>query len=196
MEIREKMSIEKEISRLLDLMPASGRMSCKIISQPQQGKVIATTFPPPWQPKRRPININFDLWRKLPTSQRDLLLLRSVSLLLGVKWFKPDIYQAVTVVALLGFIFELTQGDGVGIVMSGALMTLAANQIWQKNRSLEKELKADEEAIKIAVRRGYTEKDASISLMEAIEAMAELESYRGLDFIELMRLQNLRKLIP
>ncbi|HIK37266.1 MAG: DUF3318 domain-containing protein [Geminocystis sp.] len=186
------MNIEQEISRLQELMPASGRMFCKIFPKSQK-EVISTIFPLPWQTGRRPIYINFELWRQLSTPQRDLLFLRTVALCLGVKWFKWDIERAVALVALLGFVFQLSQQDVVGIVVSGILFTFAAKQIWQQNRSLAREIEADAEGVKIALRRGYNEREATSFLVQAIEKAAELEGRFGLSFVELMRIQNLKK---
>lgn len=67
-----------EIRRLLEIMPASSRMTIKIISKPEQAKVIDVAFPLPWN-SDRPIYINFDFWRRLTKPQRDMLLLRTVS---------------------------------------------------------------------------------------------------------------------
>ncbi len=50
-----------EIRRLLDIMPASSRMTTKIVSKAEQSKVIDASFPLPWH-RERPIYINFDLW--------------------------------------------------------------------------------------------------------------------------------------
>ncbi|MFO0172845.1 MAG: DUF3318 domain-containing protein, partial [Aphanizomenon sp.] len=90
-----------EIRRLLDLMPASGRMMTKIVSKPEQKQVIDAAFPLPLS-QARPIYINFDLWRRLPTPQRDLLLLQRVCWLTGVKWLQPHIYQGVVLAGLVG----------------------------------------------------------------------------------------------
>ncbi len=180
-----------EIRRLIDIMPASGRMMTKIVSKPEQAKVIATPFPLPWN-QERPILINFDLWRRLSKPQRDLLLLRSVSWLTGVKWFKPDIYQGIVVASLLGATVELVQGDVVGIVVAGGLTTTALTRIWRNNRSPQAELNADEAAIRVAQRRGYNETEAASHLLSAIEALAPLEKRPTLDFTELIRCQNLR----
>jgi hypothetical protein len=90
-----------EIRRLLDVMPASGRMTVKLVSKPEQSKVIDASFPLPWN-QDRPIYINFDLWRRLKQPQRDLLLLRTITWLTGVKWFKPNIYQGLVLAGILG----------------------------------------------------------------------------------------------
>ncbi|HAA29698.1 MAG TPA: hypothetical protein DCE56_20880, partial [Cyanobacteria bacterium UBA8553] len=141
-----------------------GRMLTKIVSKPQQSRVIESPFPVPWS-QDRPIYINFDLWRRLPKPQRDLLLLRTVCWLLGIKWFKPDLYQGLSLAGLLGGIIELAQADAVGVVVAGSLSAIAATQVWRSTRSSQTELDADEGAIKVAIRRGYTETEAAQYLL-------------------------------
>ncbi len=185
------MNPEPEIRRLIELMPASGRMLTKIVSKPQQTTVIDSPFPLPWS-QERPIFINFDLWRRLPKPQRDLLLLRTVSWLIGIKWFKPDLYQGVILAGLLGGIVELVQGDAVGVVVATGLSAIASTQLWRSTRSSESELDADASAIKVATRRGYIESEAAQHLLSGIEAVAQIEGRSGLNFTELIRCQNLR----
>lgn len=185
------MNLEPEIRRLIELMPASGRMLTKIVSKPQQNTLIESPFPKPWS-QQRPIYINFDLWRRLPRPQRDLLLLRTVCWLIGVKWFKPELYQGFILAGLLGGILELAQGDAVGVVVATGLSAIAGTQIWRSTRSSQAELDADENAIKVAIRRGYTETEAAQHLLAAIEAVAQIEGRSGLNFTELIRAQNLR----
>ncbi|AKG23411.1 DUF3318 domain-containing protein [Calothrix sp. 336/3] len=180
-----------EIRRLIDIMPASGRMMAKIVSKPEQAKVIDANFPLPWN-RERPVYINFDLWRRLTKPQRDLLLLRMVCWVVGIKWFKPDIYQGVAIAGILGGFVESSQSDAVGIVVAAGLSTLAIARIWTKNRSQESEIDADVGAIRIAQRRGYAEAEAAESLLSAIEAVAYIEKRPGLTFTELIRCQNLR----
>lgn len=181
-----------EIRRLLDIMSASGRMHTKIISKPQQSKVIDFNFPFPWNSKIKPIYINFDLWQKLSRPQRDLILLRSVSWLTGIKWFKPNLYQGLTLVSLGGMTAEFLQGDAIGVILAGGLTAISLNQIWQKNRSQEIEIKADEDALKIAIRRGYNESEAAKYLLDGIHLISEIEGRSGLNFVELLRVQNLK----
>lgn len=180
-----------EIRRLLDIMPASGRMMTKIVSKPEQSQVIDSSLPLPWN-RERLIFINFDLWRRLSKPQRDLLLLRNVSWLTGVKWFKPDVYQGVVLAGFLGAIVELMQTDTVGVLVAGGLTAIATTQIWRSSRSSQTELNADEVAIRVAQRRGYNETEAAQHLLSAIESVAKIEGRSGLDFIELIRHQNLR----
>ena len=180
-----------EIRRLLDVMPASGRMMTKIVSKPEQKQVIDAAFPLPLS-QSRPIYINFDLWRQLTKPQRDLLLLQMVCWLTGVKWLQPNIYQGVVLAGFIGGIVEAVQSDVVGVVISGGLTALAAIQIWRMNRSQESQLNADTAAIRIAQRRGYSETEAAEHLLTAIEAVAKIEERSGLNFSELIRCQNLK----
>lgn len=180
-----------EIRRLMDIMPASGRMMTKIVSNRDRTKVIDSAFPLPWQPQRR-ILINFDLWCRLSQPQRDLLLLHTVSWLTAVKWFKPDIYQGAVLAGVLGATVEMLQGDIVGTVVAGGLSAIAGSRIWRFYRSSQFELNADEAALAVAQRRGYQETEAAVHLLSAIEAQAQLEKRPSLDFLELVRCQNLR----
>lgn len=185
------MNPEPEIRRLLDIMPASGRMMAKIVSKPQQPAVIDSPFPLPWKQERL-IYINFDLWRRLSKPQRDLLILRTQSWLSGVKWFKPELYQGVALAGVLGAIAQGVQGDAVGVVVAGGLAGLGLTRIWQSSRSPQLELEADETAIRVAGRRGYSDTDAARHLLSAIEAVAQIEGRGSLNFTELIRSQNLR----
>jgi hypothetical protein len=185
------MNPDPEIRRLIELMPASGRMLTKIVSKPQQNRLIESPFPRPWS-QARPIFINFDLWRRLPKPQRDMLLLRTVCWQIGVKWFKPDLYQGIVLAGMLGGIVELAQGDAVGVVVATGLSAIAGTQIWRSTRSAQAELDADENAIKVAIRRGYSETEAAQHLLAAVDTAAEVEGRSGLNFTELIRSQNLK----
>jgi hypothetical protein len=187
------MNPDLEIRRLLDVMPASGRMTTKLISKPEQPVVIDSPFPMPWM-RERPMWINFDLWSRLSRSERDLLLLRSVSWLTGVKWFRPNLYQGIVLAGVVGTVVELVQADPVGMIVAGGLSAIAGTQIWRNNRNTEKELEADEAALRVAQRRGYSETDAARHLLSAIEAVADIEGRSSLNFIELLRCQNLRSI--
>ncbi|MEA5593639.1 DUF3318 domain-containing protein [Rivularia sp. UHCC 0363] len=182
-----------EVRRLSELMPASARNKVKILSKSEQQKVIDASFPFPWH-RERQIYINFDLWRNLAKAQRDLLLLRTVCWLTEVRWFKPDIYQGVVLAGLLGGLIESVQGDAVGVVASGGLSAIAILRILRTNRSQESEITADLAAINLVQRRGYSEAEAAEHLLNAIKAVTKIEKRSGLNFIELIRMQNLRSI--
>ncbi len=186
------MNPDVEIRRLIDVLPASGRMLNKIISKPQQSKVIDAPVPVPWKMNNRPIYINFDLWGRLPQGQRDLAILRTSANLTNTTWFKPDIYQGATLIGLVGVTAEFLQGDLVGTLVASGLTAIAANRVWRENRSVQRELDADEEALKVALRRGYTEVEAAKNLLMSLAAIAQLEGRSVLNFTELIRSQHLK----
>lgn len=181
-----------EIDRLLDLMPASGRMLTKLVSQPHQPIVIAAQLPLPWT-EIRPITINFDLWEKLPQPQRDLLLLHTVCRLIEIRWIGANLYSGLAAVGLAGMALELLLADAAGVVTAAVLTGFAATQIWRKHRNVQALQLADEAAIQVAQRRGYVETEAAHHLLEGIAAMAQVEG-RALSVTELVRSQNLRKI--
>lgn len=183
---------ETEIRRLTELMPASGRMLTKIQPQSKQSRVIDAPLPKPWQVGDRPIKINFTLWWELPIQERDLLLLSAACRLAGIRWLKPDLYQGLTAAGLVGVGLQLWQQDVIGLLVAGGLTALAARQIWQGYQSNERDIEADAQAIKVAVRRGYDQQQAVQALLTAIESVARLENRSSLSFTELLRAQNLR----
>ena len=181
---------ELEIRRLLDVMPASGRMTTKLVSKPEQRWVIDAPFPMPWM-RDRPIYINFDFWSRLPRTQRDLLILRTVIWLGAVKWFQPNLNFGLVAAGVVGTGIELFQQDFVGVAVASALSAISVTQIWRNNHSNSLELDADEGALQVAQRRGYSETDAAGYLLSAIESVAQFEK-RPLSFVELLRCQSLR----
>jgi hypothetical protein len=72
------------------------------------------------------------------------------------------------------------------------LTAIATTQIWRGSRSSETQLNADEAAIRVAQRRGYSQTEAAQHLLSAIEAVAQIEGRPSLNFTELIRCQNLR----
>lgn len=186
------MNPEPEIRRLLDLMPASGRMHCKIVSRHLQPKVIHYNPALPWGD--RPIEVNFNLWSQLPRPSRDLLMLRAVAWFNLGQIIKLDLYQGLTVVGLMAAVIEFIQLDPVGVIVAGGLTAFGGLQAWRNTRGLAVEVEADKEAIRLAQRRGYGEDEAVAALLDALNQVAELENRPSLDFEELVRVQNLKAL--
>lgn len=180
-----------EITRLKDLMPASGRMKTRIFIDDRQSTVIEAPFPRPWR-RSHPISLNWRMWQELSVSQRDLLFLHYVSWLTAVQLLKPQLYQGIAAVGLVGTVFELFQTDAVGILAAGGLTAIAASQVWRSNTGNQAKLDADETAIRVAQRRGYSERDAVRHLLEAIEAVPAIEGRGGMNYTELLRAQQLK----
>jgi len=185
------MNAAQEINRLADLLPASWRMASKIKPKPEQPEVITSSPILPWSSTSQ-IMINFRLWAQLTPTHQDLLLIREAAWRQREKWFTVGTYQFVTLGAAMSAIAELVQADPLGITASLGLGAIAVNQIWRKNRSNEIQLEADSDALKVAVKRGYTETMAAKTLLEAIQALSKLEGRSAPEFVELIRCQNLR----
>jgi hypothetical protein len=185
------MQSDPEILRLQDLLPASWRMSTKIMSKPDCKGIIRSTPILPWANATQ-VAINPKLWMQLSVAQRDLLLIREVSWRQQAKWFKPGTYQAIALLSSVGGIIELVQGDTVGIAIGIMLTTIAVEQLRRKSKGTQIQIEADNEALQIAQRRGYSENSAARSLLEAIQSVARLEGRSSMEFAELIRCQNLR----
>ena len=185
------MTPAQAINQLADLLPASWRMACKARNLPDQPQVIASTPILPWANVSE-ITINFKLWQQLSPACQDLLFIREVAWRQQEKWLSFGTYQAVSGIAAVGVIIQLWQSDPVGTALSGGLLAIAFQQLWQKNRSSETQLAADQEAIKVAIKRGYGEVEAAKTLLEGIQTVMRLEERSTPEFMELIRCQNLR----
>lgn len=185
------MNLDQEILRLQDLLPASWRMTTVISSTTDQSQAIASTPVTPWASDTK-ISLSPKLWLQLGLKERDLLLIREVAWRQRGQWLKFGAYQTVVVLALSSTIMQFAQGDTVGVAVGAGLLAIASNQIWRKNRSSQVEIEADNEALSVAVKRGYPEVAAARNLLDGILAMAKLEGRNELEFVELIRCQNLR----
>jgi len=185
------MNVATEFQRLRDLMPASGRMQTKLVGKSDRNVTIDAPFPYPWN-RQRKIYINPTYWQELPQPERDLLALRTVCWVMGVRWFQIDVYRGAALAGIVASVAEMIQADPLGIVATGGLTALALQQIWKQNQSSAQEISADEAAIHVAQRRGYEAEAAAQALLQAIEHSAELEGRTSLGFTELLRCQNLR----
>ncbi|WP_008308915.1 DUF3318 domain-containing protein [Leptolyngbya sp. PCC 6406] len=180
-----------EISRLRELMPASGRMNTRLMLDDRLTSVIETPFPRPWH-RSHPITLNWVLWQEMSLPQRDLLFLQAVCWLSSVRLLKLEPYQGVVAAGAVMGIFELIQGDVVGTLAGGGLAAIAASQIWRSRQGAQSQIEADEAAIRVAQRRGYSEQEAIQYLLTAIEAVPVIEGRGVLNYLELLRTQNLR----
>jgi hypothetical protein len=180
-----------EINRLRELMPASARMKTKLTLNDRQMDVIQAEFPVPWR-QTHAVSMNLNLWQQLGLPERDLLFLRTVCWVTLANVLKPNWYQAMAGAGLVGGALELFQGDAIGVIAAGGVTALAAWQIWRGVKGPAIDIAADDKAVQVAQRRGYSQTDAAAALIRAIEAVPPLEGRRVLTVNELMRCQNLR----
>lgn len=180
-----------EIARLKELMPASARMKIKIILKDHQIPVIKAEFPRPWQ-SSHPVTLHMELWQHLAVAERDLLFLRTISWVMLANLLKPKGYQLLAGAGVAGGVLELMKGDAVGLLAAGGVTALAGWQLWRGVNGPQTEMAADDRAVQVAQRRGYSQSDAANALIRAIEAVPALEGRRVPTQTELMRCQNLR----
>jgi hypothetical protein len=183
-----------EINRLKDLLPASWRMNTVVKNSLEQGRVIASTVSQPWQSTVK-VWLNFSLWERLSLVERDLLFLREVSLRQQTSWWQVGPYQGMTLLAWIGGVWQLQQGDFSGTAIALMLGVVSGLQIWRQSQSVQVQVQADLEAIKVAEKRGYTETAASRALLQAIAHCVQLEGRTTPSFVELIRLQQLRTIL-
>ncbi|MEM8545692.1 MAG: DUF3318 domain-containing protein [Cyanobacteria bacterium P01_H01_bin.119] len=181
---------DQEIPRLRELMPASGWMKTRIRSAPSQSQAIATDAPRPWR-SIYPLYINFNLWGQLSVPERDLLFLQHISWVTSTNPLKLDVPRTVAAVGAAATLFEIFQGNAVGILMAGGVSAIAATRVWRDSKGPSSKIMADEAAIYVAQRRGYSRSDAARHLASAIETAARIEGRRSLAFNDVLRCQNL-----
>jgi len=180
-----------EIRRLRDLMPASGRMQTRLELNDRQPAVIAADLPRPWKDTHA-VTLNLGLWFQLAPAQRDLLFLRQVCWVTQTRLLSPGGYQLGVLAGLGVSGLELAQGDALGVLAGAGVAALAGLQVWRSLHGPKADIAADDKAVQVAQRRGYSQADAATALMDAIEAVPTLEGRRGLSVSELIRCQNLR----
>ncbi|MEO0408064.1 MAG: DUF3318 domain-containing protein [Cyanobacteria bacterium P01_A01_bin.135] len=184
---------DAELGRLAELLPASGRMWCRLVSAPKQKRAIAAGMPKPWN-RSHTIGINLERWQQLPEGQRDLLLLRTVGWSTAVQWLKPNLSTALLSIGAVGTAVELFQSNAAGIILFSGLSVVAVRQIWRSQRSIDVEKMADVAGVRVAMRRGYTLPDAVRNLVAGIKALPELEG-RAETVDELVRCQALKSMV-
>ncbi|MBU6229912.1 MAG: DUF3318 domain-containing protein [Cyanobacteria bacterium REEB459] len=172
-------------------MPASARMKTKLVLSDRQTDVIKAEFPRPWH-QSHTVTLNLELWQELAVPQRDLLFLRSICWVALANLLQPNWYQAMAGAGLLALCVELLQADAVGVLAAGGATALAGWQIWRGVRGPQIEVAADERAVQVAQRRGYSQTEAVRALIQAIEAVPGLEGRAVLNVNELLRCQSLR----
>lgn len=190
-----RLSADLEFRRLQDLMPASARMTTKLLSS-QPGQSAILSYQRPWfSNQTRIIRIHLPWWLQFPVPQRDLLLLHAVSWQKQSQWLKPSLYQGIALVGLVIGGIEGLQQDALGVTAAIGLSAIAVSQTWRHSQGVQLDLDADQNALEIAQRRGYSEVEAVHHLLEAIALSAQLEGRDGLSFNELIRVQQLKTVL-
>ncbi len=127
---------------------------------------------------RDEIEIQIDLakWENLALDQRNLLLWHEVSRIQNDTIPREGWEMAALAIGLGGAVGELWVQDGLLLLLALTLCGVSGYRLWQKNNSekfIRESLEADEKAIQLATRFGYSVPNAYKSLGSALKTLIE-----------------------
>ncbi|ERN40117.1 protein of unknown function (DUF3318) [Rubidibacter lacunae KORDI 51-2] len=147
---------------------------------------------------RDEVEIQLDLakWDVLAIDQRNLMFWHEVARIQNDTIPREGWEMAALAIGLGGAVGELWVQDGLLLILALGLCGISGYRLWQKNngdRTLKEAIEADEKAIALATRFGYTLPNAYKSLGSALKTLAErTPNKRGRKRYE-ARLQSLRR---
>jgi Protein of unknown function (DUF3318) len=144
------------------------------------------------------VEIAIDLvkWDRLALDQRNLLFWHEVARIQNDSIPKEGWEMAALAIGLGGAVGELWVQDGVLLILALALCGVSGYRLYQKNnnnRNLQEAIEADEKAIALAMRFGYTLPNAYKSLGSALKTSIEQTPKKRLRKKYEMRLDALRR---
>ncbi|ACK70504.1 conserved hypothetical protein [Gloeothece citriformis PCC 7424] len=147
---------------------------------------------------RDEIEIQIDLakWDNLAIDQRNLLFWHEVARIQNDTIPKEGWEMAALAIGLGGAVGELWVQDGLLLLLAVALCGISGYRLWQKNngqKTLKEAMEADERAIALATRFGYSLPNAYKSLGSAFKTLIEQTPNRKERKRYESRLQALRK---
>ncbi|NER46451.1 MAG: DUF3318 domain-containing protein [Symploca sp. SIO1B1] len=147
---------------------------------------------------RDEIEIQVDLvkWEQLALDQRNLLFWHEVARIQNDTIPKEGWEMAALAIGLGGAVGELWVQDGLLLLLALALCGVSGWRLYQKNNGekvLKEILEADEKAISLATRFGYTLPNAYKSLGSALKTLIEITPKRRQRLKYETRLQALKR---
>jgi hypothetical protein len=142
------------------------------------------------------IQIDLAKWENLAIDQRNLLFWHEVARIQNDTIPREGWEMAALAIGLGGAVGELWVQDGLLLVLALALCGISGYRLWQKNngeKTLKEALEADEKAIALATRFGYSLPNAYKSLGSALKTLIEQTPNRRQRKKYETRLQALRK---
>ena len=144
------------------------------------------------------IEIQIDLakWDNLALDQRNLLFWHEVARVQNDTIPREGWEMAALAIGLGGAVGELWVQDGLLLLLALALCGISGYRLWQKNSSektLTEAIEADEKAIALATRFGYSLPNAYKSLGSALKTLIEMTPSRRKRKKYEERLQFLRR---
>jgi hypothetical protein len=127
---------------------------------------------------RDEVEIQIDLakWENLALDQRNLLFWHEVARIQNDTIPREGWEMAALAIGLGGAVGELWVQDGLLLLLALALCGISGYRLWQKNnsaRTIEESIEADEKAIALATRFGYSLPNAYKSLGSALKTLIE-----------------------
>ena len=144
------------------------------------------------------IEIQIDLakWDSLAIDQRNLLFWHEVARVQNDTIPKEGWEMAALAIGLGGAVGELWVQDGLLLLLALSLCGISGYRLWQKNSSektITESIEADEKAIALATRFGYSMPNAYKSLGSALKTLIEMTPSRRKRKKYEERLQALRR---
>ncbi|MGK7946542.1 MAG: DUF3318 domain-containing protein [Microcystaceae cyanobacterium] len=146
---------------------------------------------------RDEIEVQIDLakWENLAIDQRNLLFWHEVARIQNDTIPREGWEMAALAIGLGGAVGELWVQDGLLLLLALSLCGISGYRLWQKNngdRKLREAIEADDKAIALATRFGYTLPNAYKSLGSALKTLIEQTPNRRQKKFYETRLQSLR----
>lgn len=144
------------------------------------------------------IEIQIDLakWDNLAIDQRNLLFWHEVARVQNDTIPKEGWEMAALAIGLGGAVGELWVQDGLLLLLALSLCGISGYRLWQKNsgeKTITEAIEADEKAIALATRFGYSLPNAYKSLGSALKTLIEMTPSRRKRKKYEERLQALRR---
>lgn len=142
------------------------------------------------------IQIDLAKWDQLAIDQRNLLFWHEVARIQNDTIAKDGWEMAALAIGLGGAVGELWVQDGLLLILALALCGVSGWRLYQKNnseRNLKEAIEADEKAIALATRFGYTLPNAYKSLGSALKVLIEQSLKKRQRNKYEVRLQALKK---
>ncbi len=147
---------------------------------------------------RDEIEIQVDLpkWENLAIDQRNMLFWHEVARVQNDTIPREGWEMAALAIGLGGAVGDLWVQDGLLLLLALGLCSISGYRLWQKNngdKRIKEAIEADEKAIKLATRFGYTLPNAYKSLGSAFKSLIEQTPNRRQRKQYETRLQALRQ---
>ncbi|MFP4133875.1 MAG: DUF3318 domain-containing protein [Halothece sp.] len=142
------------------------------------------------------IQIDLGKWENLSLDQRNLMFWHEVARIQNDTIPKEGWEMAALAIGLGGAVGELWVQDGLLLILALGLCGVSGYRLWQKNngnKTIQAVIDADEKAIALATRFGYSVPNAYKSLGSALKTLIEQTPNRRARKTYETRLQALRK---